>query len=204
MLKILNLPYVDNQDFAPLCQAYAKYVSYWNTIINLVSSRDVDNLLSKLIVQSVRPLETQQIKAGSRVLDVGSGAGIPAFPLKFARPDLSITLLEPRRKKMLFLKRVAEELELNSVEVIHARLEEVSTRKDLFEAFDLITTRGTGRALDLFPLMEPLLRPGGTCWFYKGLAGPKEAHELLQVGDVTVEHLQLDKKLSIIVVRKVQ
>jgi 16S rRNA (guanine527-N7)-methyltransferase len=202
MLKILNLPYVDNQDFVPLCQAYAKYVSYWNTIINLVSSRDVDNLLSKLIVQSVRPLETQQIQAGSRLLDVGSGAGIPAFPLKFARPDLSVTLLEPRRKKMLFLGRVAEELDLRSVEVFHARLEEVSGRPDFSEAFDLITTRGTGRALDLFPHMEPMLRPGGTCWFYKGLAGPKEADELRQTGDVTVEHLELDKKLSLIIVHK--
>lgn len=201
MQKILNLPFVDNEDFYPLCQAYTSLVSHWNTIINLVSPLDVDNLLNNLIVQSVQPLSKEPVPAGARVLDVGSGAGIPGFPLKFARPDIKLTLIESRRKKTLFLNRVVQDLELKDVEVVRSRLEEISTRQDWQAAFDLITTRGTGRAPDLYPLMEPLLRPGGACWFFKGIAGPKEAKELKRLYKDSVEVLEIGKNLSVIILK---
>lgn len=199
MQKILNLPFVDNRDFYALCQAYTSIVSHWNTIINLVSTRDVDNLLNNLIVQSVQPLSKEAVPFGARVLDVGSGAGIPGFPLKFARPDLKLTLLEPRRQKTLFLSRVVQDLALKDVEVVRARLEEVRARQDWQAAFDLITTRGTGSAPDLFPLMKPLLRPVGSCWFFKGIAGPKEAKELKRLYNHSVEVLEIGKNLSVII-----
>lgn len=201
MRKILNLPFVDNSDFHPQCQAYASVVTYWNSKINLVSPRDVDNLLTDLIYQSVKPLENEEIQRGLKVLDVGSGAGIPALPLKFARPDLTLTLLEPRRKKALFLKRAVAELNLMGVEVVRARLEEVNTRRDWQASFDLITTRGTGSASTLFPLMEPLVHRGGSCWFYKGLSASREAKELIQKTPHHVRVLSTDRNLYVIIVK---
>ena len=199
--KILNLPFVDNSAFYPQCQAYASLVSYWNSTTNLVSTRDVDNLLTDLIRQSVQPLGSEHLPAESKVLDVGSGAGIPAFPLKFARPDLKFTLLEPRRKKALFLRRVVDELQLKDVEVVLARLEEVSGRPGWQASFDLITTRGTGPAPKLFPLMKPLVRQGGTIWFYKGLAASKEANELSRMTPGSIRRLDIDRNLRLIIVQ---
>lgn len=200
MQKILNLPFVDNSDFYPLCQAYASFVSYWNSITNVVSGRDVDNLLTNLIYQSVFPLDREKISLGARLLDVGSGAGIPGLPLKFARPDLQVTLLEPRRKKALFLQRAVAELDLKEVDVVCDRLENVTARPDWRAAFDLVVTRATGPAQELFPSMKPLLRSGGRCWFYKGLAGPDEAGKLSRADAKSVRLVPIDRGLYLIVV----
>ena len=201
MQKILNLPFVDNSDFYRLCQAYISLLSYWNSIINLVSTHHVDNLLTDLIRQSVEPLATEVIPTRSKVLDVGSGAGFPGLPLKFARPDLKMTLLEPRRKKALFLKRVVQELNLNDVEVVRSRLEDESTRQDWQKAYNLVTTRGTGSASVLFPTMKPLIRPGGACWFYKGIRGRKEARDLSRIFMGPIRLLSIGRNLSVIILQ---
>ena len=201
MQKILNLQNVDNSEFSRLCQAYVSLVSYWNSVTNLVSGRDVDNLLKNLILQSVTPLSQEDVPQGARVLDVGSGAGIPALPLKFVRPDFKMTLLEPRRKKTLFLQRVVEELNLAEVEVVRGRLEEVNVKGDWDSAFDLVTTRGTGSATALFPQIKPLIRSGGACWFYKGTAGPREANELKRSGLANVSLMPIDRALYVIIIK---
>lgn len=199
--KILNLQFVDNSEFSRLCQAYVSLVNYWNSITNLVSGRDVDNLLKNLIYQSISPLSQEDVPSGARVLDVGSGAGIPALPLKFVRPDFKMTLLEPRRKKTLFLQRVVEELNLADVEVVRGRLEEVNVKGDWDSAYDLVTTRGTGSAAALFPQIKPLIRPGGVCWFYKGTAGPREANELKKSGLAEVKLMPIDRALYVIIIK---
>jgi 16S rRNA (guanine527-N7)-methyltransferase len=189
---------VDNPGFERLCQAYAEHVSYWNTITNLISTGNVDNLLTDLIVQSIKPLEKESFPQGAKLLDVGSGAGIPALPLKFARPDFRVILLEPRRKKISFLRRVIDELGLKEIEVVSARLEDVKDRPDWQGKFDLITTRGTGHSPPLFRSMEPLVKPGGSIWFYKGLKAQREAAELSQMTSKNVSLLKIDRNLSVI------
>ena len=201
MQKILNLQNVDNSEFSRLCQAYVSLVSYWNSVTNLVSGRDVDNLLKNLIYQSISPLSQEDVPSGARVLDVGSGAGIPALPLKFVRPDFKMTLLEPRRKKTLFLQRVVEELNLADVELVRGRLEEVNVKGDWDSAFDLVTTRGTGSATALFPQIKPLICSGGACWFYKGTAGPREANELKRSGLANVSLMPIDRALYVIIIK---
>lgn len=201
MQKTLKIPYVDNPQFQLLCQAYKSLVSYWNTVTNIVSGDDVDNLLTDLIRQSVKPLEFVEIPPHARMLDVGSGAGIPALPLKFARPDLKLTLLEPRRKKWLFLRRAVEELGLEEVEVVRSRVEEVVESGDYQAVFDLMTTRGTGSAAELFPKMEPLIRPGGLLWFYKGLKCRKEANQLSRLTRHPVRVQELEEDFGLIIVQ---
>jgi 16S rRNA (guanine527-N7)-methyltransferase len=198
--KILNLRDVDNSVFLPLCQAYESLVSYWNTIINVVSTGSVDNLLVDLIYESVLPLQTETIPASAKMLDVGSGSGIPAMPLKFARPDLQITLVEARRNKAAFLRRVIDDLDLKEITVYHGRLESISEQEDQTGNYDLITTRGTGSAIKLFPYMEILMKPQGSIWFYKGSKTVKEKKELSKYTVRPVRIQQLTTKLSLIVV----
>ena len=199
--KILNLHFVDNSQFEPLCQAYMDLVSYWNTITNLISTQNVDNLLTDLITQSLLPLENKTFPQGTRLLDVGSGAGIPALPLKFARPDFSVVLLEPRRKKASFLRRVVDELDLTGIEVKKARLQDLKESREWQQYFDLITTRGTGHSPSLFRLIEPLVKPGGTVWFYKGLKARSEAAELSQMTSRAVSLIEIGSNLSVIEVK---
>jgi 16S rRNA (guanine527-N7)-methyltransferase len=201
MRETLKSPIVDNPSFQQLSRAYKTLVSDWNTRINLVSSRNVHNLLTELIEQSVQPLISQDLPAGSALLDVGSGAGLPAFPLKFARPDISLTLLEPRRMKWLFLRRVIEDLQLSNSEAFRTRLEDLISHPDWQHAYDLVTTRGTGRAADLFPWMEPLVKPGGSLWFYKGPTARRESRELQALTLHPVKMLELGENFNLIVVK---
>ncbi len=201
MQKILKIASVDNPRFTACCQAYTFLLTHWNSITNLVSTGSVDNLLTKLIRQSVAPLAFFELPPHARILDVGSGAGIPALPLKFAHPDLQLTLLEPRRMKWLFLRRVVEELQLEQVEVVRGRLEEVTGHPEWQNTFDLITTRGTGPAAGLFPRLMPLLKAGGMCWFYKGLAARREAAELARNIHCQIRVLEMEKNFNLLVVQ---
>ena len=200
MQEILNIENVDNSGYETLVRAYKSLLSDWNTKINLVSGRNVHNLLTELIRQSIQPLNSLQIPLGAALLDVGSGAGLPAFPLKFARPDLSLVLLEPRRMKWLFLRRVIEELKLENCQALRTRLEDMTTLPDWQHAFDLVTTRGAGRAADLYPWMEPLVKPGGQVWFYKGPTARREARELQALTVHPVKLIELEPHFSLIVV----
>ncbi len=201
MQEILNIRNVNNSQFEALCQAYKLLVSHWNTITNIVSTRNVDNLLTDLVRQSVKPLEFLDLPPHARIMDVGSGAGIPALPLKFARQDLQLTLLEPQRKKWLFLQRAVAELKLNQVTVIRERIEQFALQEGIPGAFDLITTRGVGSAVILFALFKPLLRPGGSCWFFKGKSASRELEELKTAFSGSIQLYPLDKNLSLIVVQ---
>ena len=79
------------------------------------------------------------IAHGERVVDIGSGAGFPGLPLAIARPDLDVTLVEPRQKRAAFLRHIARELELPSVAVVEDRIEKVGG-----QTFSIATTRAVG------------------------------------------------------------
>ena len=200
MQKILNISNVDSDKFQRLCQAYIDHLSYWNSIINLISTKDVDKLLTNLIRQSLAPLACLEPPQGAKMLDIGSGSGIPALPIKFARQDLQVKLLEPRRKKSLFLRRVVQELELRDVDVICDRIEGVCDRPDWRGAFDLVTTRGTGSATRLLPLIEPLMRAGGAFWAFKGHAAKRELREIRAISQHPARLIELEKNLGLLVV----
>ncbi|MCX6640590.1 MAG: 16S rRNA (guanine(527)-N(7))-methyltransferase RsmG [bacterium] len=200
MQKILNLPNVDKSRFERQLQAYLALVSHWNSITNLVSATNVDNLLTELTNQSLAPLLKEPLAENLQVLDIGSGAGFPAIPIKLARPDLAITLLEPRRKRCLFLRRVISELALDRIDVVQGRLEDFAYRKECALSFDLVMTRGTGSAPEQLPYVSRLVKPGGQCWFYKGSSAKREAKQLLATGVYPVRLSRLTTKLTLLIV----
>jgi 16S rRNA (guanine527-N7)-methyltransferase len=100
--------------------------------------------------------------AGARtVVDVGSGAGLPGLPLKIARPDLQLTLIEADRDKAAFLVHACAVLGLDGVEVIASRAEEAGHDPRLREAFDVAVARALAPLPTLVELCLPLVRVGG-------------------------------------------
>ncbi len=196
----MKIQIVDNSEFESQIQAYQRLVSDWNSITNLISNRSVDNLLTSLIPQSLEPLSAIFVPKDARLLDIGSGAGLPAFPMKFARPDLRVTLLEPNRKKWLFLRHVISELNLESVNAVRSRLEDLRGEVRYQGAFDLITTRGTGSAMRLLADIEPLVAGGGTCCFFKGKTAAAEAEEIARSTNHLVRIHPISRTLHLICV----
>ena len=96
-----------------------------------------------------------------RLIDVGSGGGLPGLPLKLARPELSLTLLEANRRKAAFLVQAAAKLGLPDVEVIGARAEDAGRDPRHREAYDVATARALASMPVLAELCLPLVRVGG-------------------------------------------
>ena len=107
------------------------------------------------------------IERVERVIDIGSGGGLPAIPLAIARPDIGFTLLEATGKKVRFLEAVAHRLGLRNVAVIQDRAERAA-HGPLREQFDVATSRAVGGLADLALWSVPFLRVGGLMLAIKG------------------------------------
>lgn len=116
------------------------------------------------------------LKSGARVVDVGSGGGVPAIPLAIARPDLKLTLIDATQKKAAFLTDVARALGLGNV-TVRAQRAELVGMAELRGVFDVATARAVGRIAMLAPLMAPLVKPGGRVLMIKGQRADEELEE---------------------------
>src|SRR5690606_26572411 len=99
----------------------------------------------KHFVDSLTVLKTGVFERGARVVDVGSGAGFPGVPLKIARPDLSMVLLDATLKRVRFLQAVIERLGLEGMEAVHGRAEELGRRPGWAGSFDVAVARAVAR-----------------------------------------------------------
>ena len=132
---------------------------------NLVSRRARQELRERHLPECAAFAAT--LPAGpARVLDVGSGGGFPGIVVAILRPDLEVTLLDATRKKVQFLREVADELGVD-VRAIHGRAEE-QARTELGGRFDLVTARAVAPLERLVGWTVPFLRPGGLVYAIKG------------------------------------
>jgi 16S rRNA (guanine527-N7)-methyltransferase len=121
------------------------------------------HILNCAVVQSVLP-------RGADVVDLGSGAGLPGLVLALARPDLSVTLLEPLLRRATFLTEVVDQLALDRVEVVRARAENLAGSR----SFDVVTARAVAPLGRLVSWSMPLCRAGGELVAMKGSNAAEE------------------------------
>ena len=128
----------------------------------------------KHFLDSLALLTVVSPKLGARVLDVGTGAGLPGLALKIARPDLRLTLLDSTAKKLSFCRAAADELGLDGVEIVHARAEQAAKEAGLVGQFDLVTARAVAPLERLLPWLAPFVAPGGLAVALKGAGVAEE------------------------------
>jgi len=118
---------------------YIQLIARWNKAFNLTAIRDVEEMVSKHLLDS---LVVQPYLEGSTILDVGSGAGLPGIPFAITCPDRHFVLLDSNGKKTRFLTQAKIDLTLDNVEVIHQRVEDYQPTEDGHRIyFDVITAR---------------------------------------------------------------
>ncbi len=108
------------------------------------------------------------------MIDIGSGAGFPAVPMKVICPDLDVTMVDAVRKKVSFLNHVARTLKLDNTRAVHARVEDLAKDPGHFQAYDTVTARGFADLGKLAGLAGPMLAPGGRIYALKGVNALKE------------------------------
>jgi 16S rRNA (guanine527-N7)-methyltransferase len=152
-----------------------------NEQMNLTAIRDAESAWERHILDALTLLPMlAQVPAGARLVDVGSGGGIPGIPLAIARPDLEITLVESTQKKAAFLSAVSAALGLSNVSVRAERAEQLSSGP-LKGAFDVVTARAVARLAALAPLTLTLLRHGGFALLIKGQRADEELTEAARI-----------------------
>ena len=139
----------------------------------LIGPREVDRIWDRHILNSAAVSEL--IEPDARVIDVGSGAGLPGLPLAIARPDLSVTLLEPMLRRTEFLTEAIQDLGLPTL-VVRGRAEEPSVRAQLAGA-DVVVSRAVADLEKLTRWCLPLLRAGGRMLALKGDRAESEVAE---------------------------
>ena len=144
---------------------YLKQLQLWNQSFNLTSITLDDEIIIKHFVDSLAALRAGDIRPRSKLLDVGTGAGFPGIPLKIARLDLNITLVEPARKKSSFLHFIIGLLRLESVDIFDGTLERFLNECQPHGSFDYLTTRALKHDVILQDGTR-LLRQGGKAILY--------------------------------------
>jgi 16S rRNA (guanine527-N7)-methyltransferase len=157
--------------------AYLARLLAMNERMNLTAIEDPASAWERhaLDAWTLLPL-LDDVAAGGRLVDVGSGGGVPGIPLAIARPDLRVTLVEATQKKAAFLEAVAQALGLSNVSVHAGRAEELC-KGELAGAFDVVTARAVARLAKLVPLTAPFARPGGLLLLVKGQRAGEELAE---------------------------
>lgn len=142
-------------------RAFTESLARHGEELGLIGPLELPRLWTRHVLNSalVAPL----LRPG-RVGDVGSGAGLPGLVLAIARPDVSFTLIEPMERRVAWLERQADELELSNVTVVRARAEEAKLKG----ALDQVTARAVSALRTLVPITAPLVRPGGELVLMKG------------------------------------
>jgi 16S rRNA (guanine527-N7)-methyltransferase len=161
----MGLALTDEQ--VSLFETYRETLLVWNGRMNLVSLQSDLDLPVRHFVDSLTLLPHLPPGPAS-LLDIGSGAGFPALPVRILRPDLRVTLLEASRKKCSFLKELSRRLGLQDVTVLNTRLEEL-LKQPARPFFDIITSRATLKLPELVEKGLPLLKDGG---FLAAMKGP--------------------------------
>jgi 16S rRNA (guanine527-N7)-methyltransferase len=139
---------------------YRQELLDWNTRINLTAITDPEEVLLKHFLDSLSLLLVYG-QPQAYLLDIGSGAGFPGLPLKIVRPQWRVTLLEATGKKVTFMRHMIEILQLEGIEAVHGRAEELAHNQKYRAAFDVVTGRAVASLPTLLEYAAPFCRVGG-------------------------------------------
>lgn len=198
---------------------YNKFITYknllqeWNEKINLTAITEDEEVIKKHFIDCIKAFSENQFKEAKTLIDVGTGAGFPGFPIAIMKEDLNITLLDSLNKRVNFLNIVKNSLNLTNVTTIHSRAEDGARNKELREKFDIATSRAVANMAVLSEFCLPYVKVGGYFIALKGPAITDELNDaknaigtlggkLIEVIEVSVEGTDL--KHNLVVIKKVK
>ncbi len=193
---------------------YLKYLvllGEWNKKINLTAIKAPEEVVVKHFLDSLSLIPYVQWKRKMQILDVGAGAGFPGVPIKVARPETEIVLLDSLKKRIEFLNKLICELELSGISAVHGRAEDFGRRPDFREAFDLVVSRAVARLSVLVELCLPFVQVGGLFAAYKSTKAAVEINEarvaVTELGGKLSQQVEINlpgtaEKRTIVIIKK--
>lgn len=149
-------------------QKYMELVLEYNKSINLTAIKDEDEFVIKNIVDSLAAVGSDQYRRSHRVIDIGTGAGLPGIPLAVLSPDKEFVLMDSLAKRVNIVDEMARALGLANVTAVHARAEDLARDGQHREKYDLCVSRAVSRLSVLSEYCLPFVKKGGYMLSYKG------------------------------------
>ncbi len=188
-------------------EIYMDELIKYNKNINLTSITDEEQIINRHFLDSISIFK-YKIKDFSYICDVGSGGGFPGIPMKIIRNDIKIDLIESNNKKVRFLKHMILKLELDNINVICERIENVSREKNFLEKYDYVTSRAMARLCKLIEMTMSILKIGGKHIYFKGVKYLEELDESQNaigiLGGKLNSILSVDEVSKLIIIDKIK
>jgi 16S rRNA (guanine527-N7)-methyltransferase len=177
--------------------AYFSLLARWNAKINLTAfnlREPSDEALDRLLIEPV--LAAQQVPPGPcSVIDIGSGSGSPAIPLRLAAPQIRLTMVEAKTRKAVFLLEALRHLGIADASVETARFEQLLSRPELHEAADILTIRAVRVEPTTLVTLQAFLKPHGRLFWFQS-TGHQLSADLLAFPLVFTKNIPLVDTLS--------
>ena len=186
---------------------YAEFLVEYNKNVNLTAITEPKEILVKHFIDSVLLSKYADISENSSLIDVGTGAGFPSIPLKIMRNDIKITLLDSLAKRIAFLEKLCDMLEIEA-EFIHGRAEDNARMAEYREKFDFSCARAVANLSVLSEYCIPFVKVGGYFLSMKGrgddIDGAENAVKILggEISNIAEYTLESDTR-KIVLVNKI-
>lgn len=195
-------------------EAFEQMLLSYNERMDLTNITEPDEVALKHFLDSMTIFKVGQLKEEAKVIDLGTGAGFPAIPIKLVNDKLDMTLLDSQKKRLNFLDDVIDQMDLANIRTIHSRAEDMARDKDHREGYDILVSRAVARLRVLVELGLPLVRPGGIMVAMKGKDARLELDEagsaITKLGGIFREIKEFDlsedgdDKRGLVIIEKVK
>ncbi|NCU31337.1 MAG: 16S rRNA (guanine(527)-N(7))-methyltransferase RsmG [Candidatus Moranbacteria bacterium] len=151
---------------------FAEELLRWNARINLTSITKFEEVVEKHLLDSL--VLVSVLKGSSRILDVGSGAGIPVIPLALALPNQQFYSVDSVEKKINFQKHIRRQLDVKNLAIECSRIEDLKQTRHDWKDFNVVLARAVSHTNNLLEMALPVIAPGGLLVAMKGSEGAAE------------------------------
>ena len=140
---------------------YADMMLEYNEKVNLTAITEEEEIKEKHFLDSISLIKSGKLTSGCSLIDIGAGAGFPSIPVKIARKDIKLTMLDSLNKRVVFLQSVAEKLGFEDARAIHLRAEDAGHDEEFREKYDIATARAVADLAVLSEYALPFVKTGG-------------------------------------------
>lgn len=205
--KVYNLEFNDKQ--IDNLYNYMIGIIDWNDKVNVTAIVDEKMFIVKHFIDSLTI--NGYIKGKERIIDIGTGGGFPGIPLKILNENSKFTLIDSVNKKLNVIRDITSRMEINNLEVIHARAEDLANKDEYREKYDVATTRAVSNLSTILEYMLPFVKVGGMAVCMKGPNYINELNEAKKAIDILggkfekIETFNIDdSERNIIIIKKVK